>query len=127
MSPKPMDLLLIGPLRPVLAKGLADFTVHQLPPATDREAFWKSIADLRAMAVSAPVEPINAALYARLMGAIEDAPLRKRYRREIRRQFLVHRDPAHVLGYLIRCALHYHHYTLARQMARHHSPIVNSF
>src|ERR1700691_6190125 len=61
-----MDLLLIGPLRPVLAKGLADFTVHQLGAATDRETFWKSIADVRAMAVSAPVEPINAALYARL-------------------------------------------------------------
>jgi lactate dehydrogenase-like 2-hydroxyacid dehydrogenase len=66
VSPRPMDLLLIGPLRPVLAKGLADFTVHQLGAATDREAFWKSIADVRAMAVSAPVEPINKALYARL-------------------------------------------------------------
>jgi lactate dehydrogenase-like 2-hydroxyacid dehydrogenase len=66
VSPKPMDLLLIGPLRPVLAKGLADFTVHQLPAATDRETFRKSIADLHAMAVSAPVEPVNEALYARL-------------------------------------------------------------
>ena len=66
MSPKPMDLLLIGPLRPVLAKGLADFTVHQLAAATDRQAFWKSIADVRAMAVSAPIEPVNEALYARL-------------------------------------------------------------
>ena len=66
MSPRPMNLLLIGPLRPVLAKGLADFTVHQLGAATDREAFWKSVADVPAMAVSAPVEPINAALYARL-------------------------------------------------------------
>src|SRR6202050_670270 len=61
-----MNLLLIGPLRPVLAEGLADFTVHQLGAATDREAFWKSVADVPAMAVSAPVEPINAALYARL-------------------------------------------------------------
>jgi lactate dehydrogenase-like 2-hydroxyacid dehydrogenase len=61
-----MDLLLIGPLRPVLAKGLADFTVHQLPAATDRQAFWKSIADVRTMAVSAPVEPVNEALYAHL-------------------------------------------------------------
>jgi lactate dehydrogenase-like 2-hydroxyacid dehydrogenase len=66
VSPKPMDLLLIGPLRPVLAKGLADFTVHQLPAATDRETFRRSIADLHAMAVSAPVELVNEALYARL-------------------------------------------------------------
>jgi hypothetical protein len=66
LSPKPTDLLLIGPLRPVLAKGLADFTVHQLPAAADREKFWKSIADVHAMAVSAPIEPVNEALYARL-------------------------------------------------------------
>jgi lactate dehydrogenase-like 2-hydroxyacid dehydrogenase len=66
VSPKPMDLLLIGPLRPVLAKGLADFTVHQLGAATDREAFWTSIADARAMAVSAPIEPVGEALYAQL-------------------------------------------------------------
>ena len=66
MSPKPTDLVLIGPFRPVLAKGLADFTVHQLAAATDRQAFWKSIADVRAMAVSAPIEPVNEALYARL-------------------------------------------------------------
>jgi lactate dehydrogenase-like 2-hydroxyacid dehydrogenase len=66
LSPKPMDLLLIGPLRPVLARGLADFTVHQLPAATDRQAFWMSIADVHAMAVSAPVEAVNDALYARL-------------------------------------------------------------
>jgi len=58
--------VLIGPFRPVLAKGLADFTVHQLAAATDRQAFWKSIADVRAMAVSAPIEPVNEALYARL-------------------------------------------------------------
>jgi lactate dehydrogenase-like 2-hydroxyacid dehydrogenase len=66
LSPEPMELLLIGPLRPVLVKGLADFTVHQLGAATDRETFWRSIADVRAMAVSAPVEPISEALYARL-------------------------------------------------------------
>ena len=62
----PDELLLIGPLRPVLARGLANFTVHTLPARPDREAFWKSIADVRAIAVSAPIEPVNEALYARL-------------------------------------------------------------
>jgi len=60
------ELLMIGPLRPVLAKGLANFTVRELTAASDRDALWQSIAHVRAMAVSAPVEPVNEALYARL-------------------------------------------------------------
>jgi lactate dehydrogenase-like 2-hydroxyacid dehydrogenase len=64
MADKP-DLLLIGPLRPVLARGFADFSVHKLP-AENREAFFASNAGLRAIAVSAPVTPVNDALFARL-------------------------------------------------------------
>jgi hypothetical protein len=59
-------VLLIGPLRPVLAKGLTEFTVHSLAGATDRDALLASIAHLRAMAVSAPVLPIDNALLTRL-------------------------------------------------------------
>jgi hypothetical protein len=60
------EVLLIGPLRPVLAKGLTEFTVHSLAGATDRDALLASIAHLRAMAVSAPVLPIDDALLTRL-------------------------------------------------------------
>jgi lactate dehydrogenase-like 2-hydroxyacid dehydrogenase len=60
------EILLIGPLRPVLETGLAGFTIHKLAAATDREKFWQSVAAVGAMAVSAPVEPVNEALYARL-------------------------------------------------------------
>ncbi len=60
------EILLIGPLRPVLEKGLAGFTIHKLAAAADREAFWKSVAAVGAMAVSAPIEPVNEVLYARL-------------------------------------------------------------
>jgi lactate dehydrogenase-like 2-hydroxyacid dehydrogenase len=66
LSSNLLELLLIGPLRPVLVKGLANFTVHNLAAASDRDAFWKSIAHVHAMAVSAPVEPVDEALYARL-------------------------------------------------------------
>lgn len=66
MSSKSLELLLIGPLRPVLAKGLANFTVHKLAAASEREAFWRSTPPLRAMAVSAPMEPVDETLYARL-------------------------------------------------------------
>jgi hypothetical protein len=68
-----------------------------------------------------------AALFVRLMRHVEDPHLRKRYRREVRDQFLSRRDPGHVFGYLIRCAMHYHHQKLAREMTRNGSPVVNSF
>ena len=60
------EILLIGPLRPVLEKGLADFTIHKLAAAAKREQFWPSAQYAGAMAVSAPIEPVNEALYARL-------------------------------------------------------------
>ncbi len=59
-------VLLVGPSRPVIAKGLAGFTVHSLAAAANRDAFLASVAHVRAMAVSAPVEPIGDALLARL-------------------------------------------------------------
>ncbi len=62
----PPEVLLIGPLRPVLAKGFAAMTVHKLGGAADRDAFLGSMAHVRAMAVSAPVRPIDEALLARL-------------------------------------------------------------
>jgi lactate dehydrogenase-like 2-hydroxyacid dehydrogenase len=52
------DLLLIGPMRPVLAQGFADFVVHKSGNA--------SRGDIRAMAVSAPVQAIDDALLATL-------------------------------------------------------------
>ncbi len=60
------EVLLVGPARPVIAKGLAGFTLHDLAAASDRDAFLSSIAHVRGMAASAPVEPINAALFSRL-------------------------------------------------------------
>jgi lactate dehydrogenase-like 2-hydroxyacid dehydrogenase len=59
----PPAILLIGPLRPVLAKGFAGLTVHQIEDAVDREA---SLDSARAMAVSAPLRPVDDALLARL-------------------------------------------------------------
>jgi lactate dehydrogenase-like 2-hydroxyacid dehydrogenase len=60
------EVLLIGPLRPVLAKGLAAMTVHKLGDAPDRDAFLGSMEHVRAMAVAAPVQAIQDALLGRL-------------------------------------------------------------
>jgi lactate dehydrogenase-like 2-hydroxyacid dehydrogenase len=60
------DVLLIGPLRPVIAEGFAALAVHRLSAAADRDALLAAVKEVRAMAVSAPVEPINEALFAHL-------------------------------------------------------------
>jgi lactate dehydrogenase-like 2-hydroxyacid dehydrogenase len=60
------EILLVGPVRPVIAKGLVGFNLHDLSAAPDRDPFLSSIAHVRAMAVSAPVEPVNDALLSRL-------------------------------------------------------------
>jgi lactate dehydrogenase-like 2-hydroxyacid dehydrogenase len=66
LSSSPPDVLLIGPLRPVLASGFANLAVHKLARAADLDAFLDSVASLQAMVVSAPVRPIDEALMARL-------------------------------------------------------------
>jgi lactate dehydrogenase-like 2-hydroxyacid dehydrogenase len=60
------EVLLIGPLRPVLAKGFADFAVHKLGDAADRNTLPAALASVRAMAVSAPVQSVDDALFAAL-------------------------------------------------------------
>jgi lactate dehydrogenase-like 2-hydroxyacid dehydrogenase len=56
------DILLIGPSKPLLAKGLEPvFTIHSLIEAKDREAFLSGIADrVRAFAVTYSNQKINA-------------------------------------------------------------------
>jgi hypothetical protein len=106
-----------------LAGGLGNLSA---PFAPARARYWRRhpLARLKGQAINLARAAV---LYARLMRHVGDADLRKRYRREVRRQFLSHRDPGYLFGYLIRCAMHYHHYTLARQMARPQSLVVNSF
>jgi lactate dehydrogenase-like 2-hydroxyacid dehydrogenase len=61
------EVLLIGPLKPVVVNGLtAAFTVHKLTEAKDRDALLAELAPrLRAIAVSATSETIDGPLMAR--------------------------------------------------------------
>jgi len=61
------DVLLIGPKKPVIVEGLsAAFNLHILADAADREAFLASLEQrVRAFAVSASTERVDAALMAR--------------------------------------------------------------
>jgi radical SAM superfamily enzyme YgiQ (UPF0313 family) len=65
-------------------------------------------------------------LYVRLMYGIPEAWLRKIYRRRLLRMIYRRRDPSLVIFYLFKIALHYHQYTIARQMASGKT-LVNSF
>src|ERR1700690_179583 len=60
------EILLIGPLKPVIAKGFADCTGHRLTGAKDPDAFIADHADLRAIACSATTESVPSRLMARL-------------------------------------------------------------
>jgi hypothetical protein len=96
------------------------------PFAPARARYWRRhpLARLKAQSINLARALV---LFARLMRRVGDASLRRRYRREFRQQLLSHRDPGYLLGYLIRCAMHYHHFTLSREMTRGSAALVNSF
>lgn len=58
-----------------------------------------------------------AALFASLMWHVRDPALRQEYRRRVGRVLLARRDPGLVLFYLIKCAVHYHLHTMAKEQA----------
>jgi radical SAM superfamily enzyme YgiQ (UPF0313 family) len=62
-----------------------------------------------------------------LLCNLPDRALRAEYRRRIVGLLKARRDPAVLFVYLVKCAMHYHHYTMARQMNDLESPVVNSF
>jgi len=68
-----------------------------------------------------------AALFARLMRRVPEPGLRREYRRRLARLLQERPDPHLVFLYTIKCAMHYHHCTMARQMAQGGAALANSF
>ena len=66
-------------------------------------------------------------LYRRLTHDIPDSRLRQCYRTRLRRAVRRRPDPDMLLVYAIKCGMHYHHHTMATQMARRETDLVNSF
>ena len=66
-------------------------------------------------------------LFARLMTRISDRSLKREYRRRLAGLLRQRPDPHLIFLYAVKCAMHYHHCTMARQMAGGHAPLVNSF
>jgi radical SAM superfamily enzyme YgiQ (UPF0313 family) len=99
---------------------------QKLPYSTGRARYWQHhpwnhFKTQTANLLSAVV------LYTRLMLGVPEPSLRHEYRKRVTRLFQLRRDPALLLLYLIKCAMHYHHHTMSRQMANGNSPVVNSF
>jgi radical SAM superfamily enzyme YgiQ (UPF0313 family) len=66
-------------------------------------------------------------LFWRLGFRAPHAGLRREYRRRMARLLRVSRDPVVVFVYLFKCLAHYHHYTMATQMAERQAQLVNTF
>ena len=99
---------------------------RQYSPALARARYWRR-HPWRRFKSAAWFLLRSAGLFARLMTCVPDPMLRREYRRRLWRLLRARRSPGLLEIYLIKCAIHYHHYTMARQMAEGRGPIRNSF
>jgi radical SAM superfamily enzyme YgiQ (UPF0313 family) len=76
----------------------------------------------------AAVNSLRAAyVFWQLMRRVPDASLRREYRRRMVRFVRRHRNPGLIFTWLLKCAMHFHHYTMVQRMARGQASLVNSF
>ena len=68
-----------------------------------------------------------AVLYLRLIRSVPDRALRKEYARRIAMLVKARPDPTLLFFYVLKCAMHYHHVTMARQMTEGNTTLANSF
>lgn len=69
----------------------------------------------------------SAGLFIRLMWRVPEGSLRREYRQRLIRLLKARPDPHLLFIYTIKCAMHYHHYTMSRQLDMGRSAVVNSF
>jgi hypothetical protein len=69
----------------------------------------------------------SAYIFQRLMTQIDDPRLRAIYRRQVLRLVRRRPNPVVLFAYLLKCVIHFHHYTMAQSMVQQHSPVVNSY
>ena len=69
---------------------------------------------------------LAAGVFARLLARVDDRGLRRVYARRMARFVGRRPEPAAWMVYAIKCAIHWHHYSMARRMARD-GAAVNTF
>lgn len=65
--------------------------------------------------------------FTRLMLTVPDPALRRVYGRRFQRMLRARREPQVWMVYAIKCVIHYHHYTMSRQMTPESTRLVNTF
>lgn len=68
-----------------------------------------------------------AGVFWRLMQHVPSRDLRSKYRRRIVGMLIRRRDPAIWFSYVVKCAMHYHHHTMAQQMSRRETSVKSTF
>ncbi len=69
----------------------------------------------------------SAYIYHRLMSNVSEAALRREYRTRLMRLLKRRPDPAVLFVYLIKCAMHFHHHIMVRDMTQGEQRVVNTF
>lgn len=87
-----------------------------------RSAYWRRHrwAWLKAEALLATRSLL---LYTQLMRGVPNAELRREYRHRFWRLIKARRDPVVWFAFLIKCLMHYHHFTMAKEMRQHQAPV----
>lgn len=63
----------------------------------------------------------------RLLNRVPDTALRARYRRQLWRLIRWRKDPAVLFAYVVKCAIHFHHYTMSHQMATNKALVFSHY
>jgi radical SAM superfamily enzyme YgiQ (UPF0313 family) len=66
-------------------------------------------------------------IYAQLLRGVPEVELRREYRRRVAALLRSRRDPVVLFVYVLKCVIHYHVYTMVRNMTVNERRIVNSF
>jgi Domain of unknown function (DUF4070) len=69
----------------------------------------------------------SAFIFLQLMRLSGDPVLRREYRLLAKKTLQKRFDPTLLFGHLVKCVMHYHYFTMAKQMADQQSPIVNPY
>jgi radical SAM superfamily enzyme YgiQ (UPF0313 family) len=66
-------------------------------------------------------------IFVQLMRLVPDSRLRRTYRQELRNLLRQRPSTALVFGYLMKCVMHFHHYTMAQDMLEGRTAVVNPY
>ena len=101
------------------------FLTRRFDPARVRNDYWRQHPWQKWRSQS--LDAVRAlGLFLRLMKNVPDPELRRIYRRRMTRMIRRRPDPNLLLICVLKCALHYHHYTMSRAMVEQRM-LVNTF